>query len=252
MQKCRSTPDGETTIVNIFCLKKLWKQYPCLSLRFWEDEWLGNSILKEQYPCLYNIVRHKKATVAQIFENNPLSFSWRRDLIGSKLAAWNNLLPRITGFQLTQEQDEFHRNLTSNEEFSMKSHYLALIHSNVPNINKRIWKLKILLKVKIFLWYLHRGVVLTKDNLTKRKWQGNKNCCFCCNDETIRHLFFKCRFSHFAWSIIQVASGFPPPHCVAHIFGSWLDGIYNNLKAHVLLAATCWSLWLCRNNVVFL
>ncbi|EEE51773.1 hypothetical protein OsJ_33218 [Oryza sativa Japonica Group] len=222
-------------------------------IRFWEDKWLGNSTLKEQYPYLYNIVRHKHATVAQVFENNPPSFSWRRDLIGSKLAAWNNLLPRITGFHLTQEQDEFHWNLTSNGEFSVKSHYLALIHSNVPNINNCLWKLKIPLKVKIFLWYLRRGMVLTKDNLIKRKWQGNKNCCFCCNDETIRHLFFECRFALSVWSIIQAASGLPPPHCVAHMFGSWLDGIHNNLKSHVLLgaAATCWSLWLCRNNVVF-
>uniref|UniRef100_A0A0E0J423 NB-ARC domain-containing protein n=1 Tax=Oryza nivara TaxID=4536 RepID=A0A0E0J423_ORYNI len=66
--------------------------------------------------------------------------------------------------------------------------------------------------------YPSRGVVLTKDNLIKRKWQGNKNCCFCCNDETIRHLFFECRFALSVWSIIQAASGLPPPHCVAHIF----------------------------------
>lgn len=43
------------------------------------------------------------------------------------------------------------------------------------------------------------------------------------------------------------------PHCVAHMFGSWFAGIYNNLKTHVLLGAyaTCQSLWLYRNNVVF-
>jgi hypothetical protein len=37
------------------------------------------------------------------------------------------------------------------------------------------------------------------------------------------------------------------------MFGSWLAGLYNNLKARVLLgvSATCWSLWLYRNNVVF-
>nr|ABA98398.1 retrotransposon protein, putative, unclassified [Oryza sativa Japonica Group] len=44
--------------------------------------------------------------------------------------------------------------------------------SDLPNIDKVIWKLKIPLKVKIFLWYLRRGVVLTRDNLAKRNWQG--------------------------------------------------------------------------------
>jgi hypothetical protein len=53
----------------------------------------------------------------------------------------------------------------------MKSHYLALIHSDVPNLNKQLWKLKVPLKIKIFLWYLRKEVVLTKDNLAKQNWK---------------------------------------------------------------------------------
>lgn len=64
-------------------------------------------------------------TVAKVFQTNLLNFSWRRDLVGSKLVAWNNLLPRIANIQLSEEQDEFRWNLTPNGEFSMKSHYLA-------------------------------------------------------------------------------------------------------------------------------
>jgi hypothetical protein len=47
--------------------------------------------------------------------------------------------------------------------------YKAIIQSDIPvNSNKKIWKLKIPLKTKIFGWYLRRGVILTKDNLFKR------------------------------------------------------------------------------------
>ena len=56
----------------------------------------------------------------------------------------------------------------------MESNYFALPHTGAPNINKTIWKLKMPLKVKIFLWYLRRGVVLIKDNPAKRKWKGSK------------------------------------------------------------------------------
>ena len=28
-------------------------------IRFWEDKWLEEAPLREQYPCLYNIVRNK-------------------------------------------------------------------------------------------------------------------------------------------------------------------------------------------------
>jgi hypothetical protein len=159
-------------------------------IRFWEDQWLGNSTKREQYPCLYNIVRNKQDTVAEVLRTFPPNVSFRRDLIGPKLAAWNALLPRIANIVLSQVQDEFRWTLTQNGLFSVKSHYLALVHCDVPSVNKRLWKLKVPLKVKIFLWYLRQGVVLTKDNLAKRNWQGSTKCCFCHKEETIKHLFF--------------------------------------------------------------
>ena len=58
--------------------------------------------------------------------------------------------------------------------FPVKSHYLGLINQNTPNLNKVLWKIKTPLKIKIFLWYLRRGVVLTKDNLAKQNWHINQ------------------------------------------------------------------------------
>jgi hypothetical protein len=40
---------------------------------FWVDKWLGNSPLSEQYPCLYNIARHKQRNVAEVFSSPPVS-----------------------------------------------------------------------------------------------------------------------------------------------------------------------------------
>jgi hypothetical protein len=73
--------------------------------------------------------------------------------------------------------------------------YNVLIHSDTPvENNKKIWYMKIPLKTKVFAWYLRRGVILTKDNLVKRNWQGSKKCVFCLHDETINHLFFQCLY----------------------------------------------------------
>jgi hypothetical protein len=60
-----------------------------------------------------------------------------------------------------------------------------------------LWKLKIPLRIKIFLWYLKREVVLTKDNLARRNWNGGKQCVLCFQPETIQHLFFYCHFARF-------------------------------------------------------
>jgi hypothetical protein len=51
------------------------------------------------------------------------------------------------------------------------------------------WKAKLPLKIKIFLWYLKRWVVLTKDNLMKRGWKGDSKCNLCGLEETIQHIF---------------------------------------------------------------
>jgi hypothetical protein len=69
-------------------------------------------------------------------------------------------------------------------------------------------------------WYLRRGGILTKDNLAKGNWHGNKSCVYCHHDEIIKHLFFQCRFARSIWSIIQVVSTLYPPCSVANIFGN--------------------------------
>jgi hypothetical protein len=76
--------------------------------------------------------------------------------------------------------------------------YNALILPDVP-INKisnnKLWKFKIPLRIKVFGWYLHKGGVLTKDNLAKQNWHGSKICVFFNQNKTIKHLFFQCWFA---------------------------------------------------------
>jgi hypothetical protein len=50
-------------------------------IRFWEDKWLGANVLKDDYPNLYDIVRRKNATLAEIFRTQPLNISFRRSLV---------------------------------------------------------------------------------------------------------------------------------------------------------------------------
>lgn len=79
------------------------------------------------------------------------NLSWRRDLIGNKLTMWNNLTARLAPITLSHDEDEFRWNLDPAGVFSVKSHYRGLISQNVPNVNKKLWKLKLPLKIKIFL-----------------------------------------------------------------------------------------------------
>ena len=132
--------------------------------------------------------------------------------------------------------------------------YKALIQPVVPvDNNKKIWKMKIPLKIKIFAWYLRRGVILTKDNLARRNWHGSKKCVFSHHDEKIKHLFFQCKVARSIWSVIQVALNLYPPRSVANIFGNWLHEIDHRFRILIRVGALAiiWSLWLCRNDMVF-
>lgn len=59
-----------------------------------------------------------------------------------------------------------------------------MIHNDVANINKCLWKLKAPLNIKVLVGYLCRGVVLTKDNLVKCNWHDSKQYYFLHKDET--------------------------------------------------------------------
>jgi hypothetical protein len=54
-------------------------------IRFWEDRWLGNATLREQYSSLYNIVRHKSDGVAKVLEYSAPNVTFGRDLFGPGL-----------------------------------------------------------------------------------------------------------------------------------------------------------------------
>jgi hypothetical protein len=80
-------------------------------IRFWEDKWLGNASLREQYPALYAIVRHKGDTLVHVLGSNPPNVTFRRTLFGPRLVSWEALLLRLASIQLTTGKDIFRWNL---------------------------------------------------------------------------------------------------------------------------------------------
>jgi hypothetical protein len=97
---------------------------------------------------------------------------------------------KVAPIRLNGVRDKFMWGLLQSGVFSVKSMYNALILDTQVRDNMVLWKIKVPLRIKIFLWYLKRGVVLTKDNLSRRNWDGNKLCVFCSSFESIQHLFF--------------------------------------------------------------
>ena len=116
-----------------------------------------------------------------------------------------------------------------------------------------MWRLKIPLKIKNFLWFLQRKVLLTKDNLIKRRWTGCKKYVFCDADESVEHLFISCPSTRKISRLIHFTFNISPPLNIKNMFGNWLNGIDKNTKACIRIgvAAFLWAIWNCRNYVIF-
>jgi hypothetical protein len=219
--------------------------------RFWEELWLGKEPLMVRYPSLYRIVRKKNLSVAQVLSTTPLNVSFRRALVGDNWAKWLELVGDVLWVNLNDRKDSFF--WMANKTFSVKNMYNDLVLREGTPVNGWAWKAKIPLKIKIFLWYLKQGVVLTKDNLVKRQWKGCTNYCFCAEQETIQHLFFDCPIARLTWGSVCLTFGVKKPEGVEHLFGPWFRSFSSKQRNLVLvgLAAICWALWISRNDLVF-
>jgi hypothetical protein len=220
--------------------------------RFWIDTWLGNKPLKDRFPSLFNIVRRKQDSVAHILSSSPLNISFRRNLVGMNLRDWHRIVTSLQDVNLHDERDVFLWALHSSGNFSVNSMYATLINNGV-RVSQDIWQIKVPSKIKIFLWYLKKGVILTKDNLVRRHWNGDTKCCFCHSPETIHHLFLDCLYAKFLWRAVHLFFGLTPPQSIDDLFSRWSKRASNKHNALLLTAASalCWAIWITRNEVVF-
>lgn len=95
------------------------------------------------------------------------------------------------------------------------------------------------IKIKIFIWYLLK-VVLTKDNLAKRNWNGS--ICFCLHEDNIHHLFFECHVAKFLWRIVFISIGLQIPHNFPKMFGDWLVAMNSKAKKYISDRSICFML----------
>jgi hypothetical protein len=88
-----------------------------LDTRFWEDIWLGDKPLAQQYSSLYRIVNHKNVLVANVLQGFPLNIAFRRNLDDQKCARWMHLVSRLIEIELSDAKDVFCWILTASKEF---------------------------------------------------------------------------------------------------------------------------------------
>ena len=72
-------------------------------------------------------------------------------------------------------------------------------------------------------------------------------------NETIQHLFIDCPLTNTIWRIIFFATNLTQPRSIKHMFGAWLRNQNKRMRSLIWVgvAAICWAIWRCRNDVIF-
>jgi hypothetical protein len=74
--------------------------------------------------------------------------------VDNNLSHWLQLVARVFNVVLVDDKDYFKWRLTKSGFFTIRSLYLHDIDIHPPFQHRKIWKWKIPLKIKIFLWFL--------------------------------------------------------------------------------------------------
>lgn len=144
--------------------------------------------------------------------------------------------------------------------FTTASAYEKLHDRGMRNItNIELWKLKIPLKVRLFIWVGMQNRLLTQQRLRLRGCDVPAGCHLCGNRliETSKHLLFECTFAVRLWDELlngwRVTRGrFANTYC----WNLWWNarvGMRQQLRKlwDSLWAAGCWALWKERNARLF-
>jgi hypothetical protein len=222
--------------------------------RFWQDVWIGTCALRVAFPGIYEICNQQDWTVAKVMRNENLNLTFRRNFGAIQTLEWSELRTLIDGMFLTQAPDKVKWIFEKCGEFSTASLYRELTFTGI--INKwmmNIWRAKLPLKIKKFLWQVCNDKVQSAEQLKKKNWPGPLECKLCGNIETAEHIFLRCALASFSWSVFKDAMGWNcPPITMNDIYNKLVEGSNRENRYFVFLfGCLAWSLWLIRNDLIF-
>ncbi|GKB41933.1 RNA-directed DNA polymerase, eukaryota, reverse transcriptase zinc-binding domain protein, partial [Tanacetum coccineum] len=163
---------------------------------FWDDVWMGDTTLKEQYPRVYALETCKSISVANKLAHSSVEVSLRRPPRGGvELHQYNSLSSRLDSIQLPMIQDRWVWSLDGTGEFTTTFTRKLIDDKRLPKVSYNTrWIKAILINVNVFTWRVGLNKLPTRLNLSMRGLDIDSISCPLCDDnvESTSHLFFSC------------------------------------------------------------
>jgi hypothetical protein len=99
------------------------------------------------------------------------------------------------------------------------------------------------LKIKIFLWYLRKGVVSLNIIWLRGIGKEALNVVFVVNMRQF-NIFFYCPIAMQVLGMVSITFDIKKPRSISDIFGVWIKSFSAKQRKHVLIgiAAICWAI----------
>ena len=115
---------------------------------------------------------------------------------------------------------------------------------------RRIWRSRIPLKIRVFLWLLLRRRLITRSLRQRLVPHSSAEYAMCrAILEDCDHLFARCPFAQAVWTMTRVVR--PRLSSMEDFWRSMADGPYRRGAEWHLIFATLWVIWNHRNEVIF-
>ena len=240
-------------VKHLFKWGAIYKAKGGRNVGFWDDVWIGNTPLRIQFPHLHKMSSFPLARASEYWKDGGWSIDFRRSLTISERASWEELENSLPTSLVDDERDEVVWALDRTKVFSTKSLYSFLSNRGVcVKESDNIWKTKVPLKIKFFLWQIENDRLPTASALKKRGWRGSHLCCLCGRKEDVNHVLFRCSMARFIWCGVREALA------GKNIPTSWKDWrglqLVNEFKlpkrfTMFLFSGLAWALWKTRNKM---
>ena len=137
--------------------------------KFWTDCWLHDVPLWILYEDLFKMVREPNISVADCLDEDQWVIEFRRTLSVDEYNRWLGLLEDLQVASLNSNHDSIVWALESSKKSTTKSLYRFLTDCGVASrMARHIWKAKLPLKIKFFLWQIFNNKLQVAQSLIKR------------------------------------------------------------------------------------
>ncbi|GKD88981.1 RNA-directed DNA polymerase, eukaryota [Tanacetum coccineum] len=231
-----------------------------MSTLFWNDVWINDTSLAQQFPRLFLLEEFKDAMVGDHWNGLNFSWNWRRPLReGIEDDQYHRICDIIKQVTIVQTKDSWRWSCDKMDSFLVNglckhldylvlpSHYLATRWNKIvpQKVNIHVWRLiKDRLPTRFNVWFL------SVDNVSL-------TCPMCNNDlESIFHTMFECIIAIKVWKSVVKWLNLNLPFQLPPI--DLLDFVNNKGNLHkakdiifTFIYTTWWELWRFQNTYIF-